>query len=110
MDSRAAEDYHAELLKKLHRTKPSTERLLWVPILGVSGWFAFGTISGSAFGAVLGWGICSVLSTLDDLARQQWYVEYMRHLYEHTGEAEAGKDRFDFDAKIEKALRRWWQF
>jgi hypothetical protein len=110
MDRQAAVDYHAALMKRLRRKDSALDRLIWVPILGVSGWYAFGTLSGAAFGALLGWGICAILSTLDSVAKQIWHAEWLRHLHEHTDEAESGEARADRDERLDLAIRRWWQF
>lgn len=110
MDRRAAEEYHAALLKKLHRKSSTVDRLIWIPILGLSGYFAFGSVSGSIFGGSLGWGICAILSNLDALSRETWHEEFLRHLHEHTDEAEAGKALFTREENLDKILRRWWEF
>lgn len=110
MDRRAAEEYHSALLKRLNQQPPNLDRLLWIPILGVASYYSFGTLAGSIFGGLVGWGICAILSSLDRLKRELWYVEFLRHLHEHTDEAEAGKARFELDALAHKLVKPWWVF
>ena len=108
MDLRAATDYHATLLKRLHRKDPFFDRLWWIPALGVSAYFAFETIAGACFGTLIGFGICAILSTLDGVTKVIWHAEYLRHLHEHTDEADEGQKLFEADKAIDNAVRRWW--
>lgn len=110
MDQRAAEEYHAALLKRLHKKSSALDRFMWIPLLGVAAYFAFDSIWGGVFGALLGWGVCAILSTLDHVLKEVWHVEFSRHLHEHTEEFEVGKMQFEIDDKIDRAVRRWWQF
>jgi hypothetical protein len=109
MDQRASEEYYAELLKRLHQPRRFADKFAFIPMLGAAGYFLFDSTAGGAFGALIGWGICAVLAGLDNLTREIWKVEYIRHLHEHTDEHEAGKRRFKIHDSVEKAVRRWWQ-
>jgi hypothetical protein len=109
MDERAAEEYHAVLLKRLNKKRSTLDRLLWIPLLGIAAYFALESTPGAVFGTLLGWGICAVLSTLDDVRREIWHVEYLRHLHEYTDEADAGERKFNRDRALDEVVHRWWR-
>jgi len=110
MDRQAAEDYHVALLKRLHKSHSTIDRLIWIPVLSASGYYAFDSMAGIVFGGLLGYGICAILSTLDGISKEIWHADFVRHIHEHSAEIEAGKRMFDREAALDKALRRWWQF
>jgi hypothetical protein len=109
MDRRAAIEYHAVLLEIIEKTKKSSTCAWWIPVLGVSAYFAFDGYAAAVFGALVGWGICAVLTSNADTRAEKTLVEYLRHLHEHTDEAEDGKRMAKSRQAINQATKRWWQ-
>lgn len=109
MDRQTAVEYHTELFRRLHERRPKlTERLLWVPSLAVSGFFAFDGFGGAIFGGLIGWGITAVLLNIDGLSLELTRTELLRHLYEHTDEAEEGQRIAKVQMDVEKTTKKWW--
>ena len=108
MDPQAAKEYHALLWNRVSKRESLVERAWWIPALAICGFFAFDSFAGSVFGLLVGWGVTSIHVRIDDLARKPWEVEMMRHLHEHSDEAEAGKQMYEIQASVEKVSRKWW--
>jgi len=106
MDSKAAKEYHAFFCKRLLQRPSFSRNLWWIPALGISAYYVSGW-GGVAFGSFLGWGICAILSRLDNLKMEQTRLELMRHVHEHTDEAESGKQLASIQLEIDKQASQW---
>lgn len=108
MDPQAAKEYYALLWKRISKREGLVDRVWWIPALATSGYFAFDSFAGCVFGLLVGWGVTSLHVRIDELGRKPWEVELMRHMHEHTDEAESGKQMYEIQAAVEKASRKWW--
>ena len=108
MDRQAAKEYHAHLWKRMKSPQPIFDRVIWIPLLGGSAHLAFGSVAALVFGALLGWGICAVLTNLDSVKRELYTCELYRHLHEHAEEAESGKISAEMQELVSQQTRHWW--
>lgn len=92
----------------MNAPRPILDRLFWIPLIGGTAYFAFASFGALAFGASIGWGICAILSKLDDAKRELYVCEFYRHLHEHTDEAESGKVSAEMQELVEQQIKPWW--
>ena len=109
MDSKAAEEYHTFLHVNLRKSNNSATNLVWIPTLAISGYFALNGVAGAIFGGLIGYAICGLLARIDIIKTTIFNVELIRHLHEHTNEAEAGKRLADIEIAANNVAKKWWQ-
>lgn len=110
MDRNAAKDYFVLVLNKIEEANRGKANVVWVLILGVAGYFAFKTAEGVLFAALIGYGLCAILSRLDRIRSELWQIEFQRHLHEHTDVAEEGQMSFKSKKTFDEAVsQKWWK-
>ena len=108
MDRQTAKEYHAHLWKRMKAPRPIIDRLFWIPLLGGLAYLTFNSVATLALGASIGWGICAILSKLDEAKRELYICEFYRHLHEHTDEAESGKTSAEMQLLVQRQSQPWW--
>ena len=108
MDRKAAEDYHKTLFLELGKKRSSIDKLLWIPAIGLAAYFSFGGLSSAFFGSLIGWGFCATFTRIEDVQRDIFRAEFLRHLHEHTDEAEDGQRRANLEDTARKLTKKWF--
>ena len=113
MDRQAAIEYYAVLLNRIAKIRARQsvlEFVLYVLAFGLAGYFALNGAAGAVLGGLIGFGFQAVFNRISDLKIELIYIEYLRHLHEHTDEAEHGKRRSEIQMAVDSEVKKWWEF